>query len=137
MGCLKDSDKPKNKRRQMMYNLTMRKFLSIFLIIILALAIFNLAKGSFESYSKLQELNQGQSELSGLKDKNQQLRSLVKLKQSDFAIEKEARDKLGFGRAGETAIVVQDQNLNSKEQSSGQKSKANFSKWLEFLKINL
>ncbi len=120
-----------------MYNLTMRKLLSIGVIIILIVTISNLARGSYDSYKKLKEINSNQNDLKSLKIKNQELTQKVSLKQSEFSLEKEARDKLGYGKQGETIIVLQDGDLNSNEASSIQKEKSNFTKWLELLKINL
>lgn len=121
----------------MMYNLTMRKLLSIIVILVLIFTTINLAKGSYDSYKKLKEVNSGQGDLNSLRLKNDELKKELSQKQSDFALEKEARDKLGYGKAGETAIVVHDVNLSSKVNNSMQKQKSNLQKWLELLKISL
>ena len=124
-------------RRGMLYNLTMRKLLSIVVIVILIVTISNLARGSFESYNKLKEINSNQNDLKSLKKENQELKQKVSFKQSDFFLEKEARDKLGFGKQGETTIVLQDRDFTLEEASSVQKDKSNLTKWLELLQINL
>ncbi len=122
----------------MMYNLTMRKLLSAIVLIVLVIMIVNLARASYESYKKLHSLNSDQNQLKALKLKNNELKKDLAEKQSDYFLEKEARDKLGFGKAGETAIVVRDINLDSvKKTQAENEKKPNFEKWLEILKINL
>ncbi len=115
----------------------MRKLLSIIVILILIITSVNLAKGSYDSYKRLKEVNSGQGDLNSLKTKNDELKKELSQKQSDFAIEKEARDKLGFGKPGETAIVVHDANLATTVSNSTQSQQSNLQKWLELLKINL
>lgn len=121
----------------MLYNLTMRKLLSLIIITILLFTIFGFAKGSYNSFNKLNQINSNQSELNDLKTINNQLKEKLNEKQSDFYIEKEARDKLGYGRSGETVIVVKDSELDINQSEKDEKEKSNIEKWMKLLKFTL
>lgn len=114
----------------------MRKILSLIIIAALLLVIFNLAQGSYESFFKLSEVTNNQGDLKSLQLKNNDLKKKLSNSQTDFYLEKEARDKLGYGRAGETIIVVKDSELADNKSPKGQTEVSNIEKWLELLKIN-
>ncbi len=62
---------------------------------------------------------------------NGQLKSQLQYVQSPEFVEKEARDKLGYGKAGETIVVVPEQEQNSNFQiTNSQKSEPNWKQWL-------
>jgi cell division protein FtsB len=115
----------------------MRKLLSLIVISGLLIVIFNLAKGSFESYTKLSQVTGKETDLKSLQLKNSQLKKKLTADQSDFYFESQARDKLGYGRSGETIIVVKDSEINANKSEKEKKENSNIEKWLKLLKISL
>jgi cell division protein FtsB len=84
-----------------------RKKLFIFLISSLGLYLsFNLARGAWESYQNAGRLLDSEKRLAQAQAENQSLKEELEYTKSDFFIEKEARDKLGLGKEGETVIIT-------------------------------
>jgi len=63
---------------------------------------------------------------------NKLLRKRLAEVSSDAFVEREARDKLGMGKEGETILILPDQNLNPKSQvPNPNENKPNWRKWWE------
>lgn len=100
------------------------------------LVIYNLAQGSYESFYKLSQVTNNQGDLKSLQIKNNDLKKKLSDSQTDFYLEKEARDKLGYGRAGETIIVLKESDLTDNKSAKEEAESSNIEKWLKLLKIN-
>ena len=117
-----------------MYNLAVRRILSVLVIGILLVINFNLLKSSYESATKLSQINGDQDKIKELEKVNVDLKSQLKETDSTFFVEKEARDKLGLGKQGEVAVVVEGATDKSTSKEESQPL-SNFQKWLKLLKI--
>lgn len=112
----------------------MRKLLTFLIVTILIILNISLIKGSYQSSEKLAEISQQEAKVQELEAKNKTLRTELEKRNSPYYIESEARDRLNFGRSGETTIVVEDQVLipsGSEKKSSDNKS--NLEKWFDLI----
>jgi cell division protein FtsB len=111
----------------------MRKIIFLVIILLFISLDASLFKGSFEDYKKLKEISVNDIKLSDLEKENERLKKTLATKDLPFTIEKEARDKLGFARDGESIIVVPGNDLSLGKNQVGQKQKTSREKWLELL----
>jgi cell division protein FtsB len=111
----------------------MRKLISLIIIALLLIVNFNLIQSIFSSSEKLSEVNKIEDRVKDLEDENKKLKATLEERDSNFYIEKEARNKLGFGKEGETTIVVSQNLLEQEKVSKNLTGKSNFEKWLELI----
>ena len=113
----------------------MRKVVTFIVVIVLVLINLNLIKGSYDSAEKLKQINLQESKVKGLQDKNISLKNQLSETNSTFYLEKQARDKLGFSKNGETTVVIEDQSLEkNSEIKKEEKAKSNVEKWIELVR---
>ncbi|KKS32986.1 MAG: Septum formation initiator [Candidatus Amesbacteria bacterium GW2011_GWA2_42_12] len=75
-------------------------------------------------------VDEAKKEVSDLKKENSSLQEKLVYVNSPEFVEKEARDKLGYGREGEVILVLSDQNANLKSQISNPKTEVpNWKRW--------
>ncbi len=113
----------------------MRKVLSLSIIAALLLLNFNLLKSSFETSQKLSELGQEEAVVKNLQTKNNQLKNELSEHSSDYFVEQEARNRLGYGRAGETSIVVESSEIEKAAAEKVKEQKSNMQMWLDLVKF--
>jgi len=103
------------------------------LIIILLLASTSLALGRsiYGQASKFKEIYQAESKVSQLTKEQEDLKATFEEKKRPGFLEKQARDKLGFQKPGETLYVV----LNQEAAGEGQDrtTKENWEAWIDLL----
>jgi len=73
-------------------------------------------------------IKQAKTELSQLESDNLQLKQRLAQIDSPEFIEKEARDKLGLGREGETILILPEQSSDQKEDLASD-SRPNWKQW--------
>jgi cell division protein DivIC len=112
----------------------MRKLISLVVIGFLILANYNLLKSSYESHIKLSQISQEEEKVKDLEEVNLSLREELKKRDSTSFIEQEARNRLGLGKPGESAILVEGNPINQ-SNSPQTVEKPNFQKWVDLLKI--
>jgi len=112
----------------------MRKIVSLIIIGVLLVLNFNLVQDSLSSSQKLSEVSKVEDRIKNLEAENQELKSELTFRDSSFFVEKEARDKLGFGKPGETTIVVANQLINQTKQDAEEKNKSNLAKWFDLIR---
>lgn len=112
----------------------MRKIITFVLIITLVIVNVNLIKGSYDSAEKLKQIDIQDDKVKGLQDQNLSLKADLKKSDSQFYIEQQARDKLGFSKSGETTVILQDQNISKSGVAKSEKPKTNLEKWLELIR---
>jgi len=98
-----------------------RKRAFVFLVTILGgYLAFNLARGAWESYQNAGRILETEKRLAQAQSENQRLKEDLDYKKSPYFVEKEARDKLGLGKEGETVIITPPpaENEGSEEQKS-------------------
>lgn len=79
-------------------------------------------------------IKQAQSEVLRLEEENNRLKSEMEFRQTNFFVEKEARDKLGYGVKGESTVVFKapQATIEAEIEEKGE-DKPNWMKWLDFL----
>ncbi|HSX57813.1 MAG TPA: hypothetical protein VLE47_00890 [Candidatus Saccharimonadales bacterium] len=113
----------------------MRKIISLITIAALVLINFNLLKASFETSQKLSGLNVEEAKVKDLQTKNDQLSKELAKESSDYFIEQEARNLLGYGRAGETSIVMESSEIKKQTEQKSTPEKSNLEKWVDLVKF--
>jgi len=83
---------------------------------------------------KLGSVSQEEEKVRELEKINLNLKEELKRRDSSLFIEQEARNRLGLGKPGETAIIVEEAGI-SKAQKQDQQAKTNFQKWVELFRI--
>jgi cell division protein FtsB len=96
---------------------------------------FNLLKSSYESQKKLEQVSTQEDKVKDLEETNLNLKEELSKRDSPYFIEQEARNQLGYGKPGETTIVIQDQSLGAGGVKEEKQVKSNFLQWVELLKI--
>jgi len=111
----------------------MRRFISLLIIGFLLLVNYNLMQGIFSSSKKLDEIDNVEEKISALEKENKNLKQELEKRSTSFYIEKEARDKLSYGKPGEVSIVVPEQFKKLSSNEKTKERKPNFQKWLELI----
>lgn len=75
-----------------------------------------------------QEVKQVENELAGAQKRNEELKKEFQYVQSDEFVEKEAREKLGLGKPGETVLIIPKEEPSYAKATEG---KPNWWKWYE------
>lgn len=101
------------------------------LIIILGSIVAVRLAGNVWSLNKSGRLvKQAEKELAEAKKENDNLKKRWEEVQSEEFIEKEAREKLGLGKEGETIIILPNNDANHKSQTPSS-TEPNWHKWWE------
>lgn len=111
----------------------MKKRLVLLLLFFFGLyLIVSFSRDLWGLWQKSGEIEKSQMALEKLKIKNEELKKQLEYVGSDAFIEKEARDKLGLGKAGETILVLPENlgsiGVNPSEISANQ-NLPNWEKW--------
>jgi len=113
------------------------RILPFFLII--AYILFILVKTVWQNQTINREINNLETNISDLREKNKQLENLNKYYQSNEYKEQEARLKLGYQKPGEKVYVLPNQGKNQETQSESSNNsenkdtRPNYLKWWEYL----
>lgn len=114
----------------------MRKTVIYGIILIQLLFIYSLSRGLWETLSSRQRIDKLQSERERLIEENNKLRETLELSESDYYIEKIARDELHLTKEGETLVIVEDgaiPEILGMDIENDQKELKNWQKWVEVL----
>jgi cell division protein FtsL len=112
----------------------MKKILNIFTIIFLCYFTFSLVRSIISTYGVSNKVLEAEKQLVEVKKKNEILKRQLETVQTDEYIEKEAREKLGMAREGDTILImpkVTPQAQSEEVQIVSGKSLANWEKWLQ------
>ncbi len=124
---------------------TKQLLLTLLLLGVLTLLSFPLSRSWRQKRSIDQEIKGLQSQASKLEGKNSNLKNVLDYMQSDQFVEKEARTKLNYKKAGESVVVIEDRPGTSVTASPSlfevppapptypePKTVINFNKWLDY-----
>lgn len=110
----------------------MLKKIGFFGALILGLIIlFNLSSSLPDLISKSKKVEKEKEKLEALQRENEKLRTEIEQKKNQEFVEKEAREKLGFTKEGETLIVIPKEEPQKKESKPQEES--NWRKWTNLL----
>jgi cell division protein DivIC len=106
------------------------------LLLVVALIItYNLIGQIFQTLKSGERLKTATDTLITLENRNKQLKEQLKEAKSKEYIEREARDKLGLVREGETMVVIPDEKLNSVLGISKTESQPRLPNWQGWLNL--
>lgn len=108
-----------------------KTFLRFSLVVFLLILIIVVSRNVYTQTTKFQEIQKAESRAAKLSKENKKLTEELKGKQSTFFVEKQARDKLGFQKAGEVLYVLPKSSDPNEQESS--KRQDNWQKWLQLL----
>lgn len=111
----------------------MRRMLSIGLIVFLLIFITALTKNILDSYKRLEDLGKVKKEEQALEKETKELKKELEYRDSEEFVEKEARNKLGLSKKGESIYVVEDESSEEENSISGEKE--DFSNWQLWVKV--
>lgn len=113
------------------------KFVRLLIVIICILLVISLVQNISRSRQMQQTLANAEASLNELKNRQTNLQQDLSIIESDFYLEKEARNKLGLVKEGEVVIVLPDEELlrrlspRKEQQENIAALKPNWRKWLE------
>lgn len=111
-----------------------RKIKVILVILVVLLVVYNLINQIIGAFKSSDRLSEAVEKVYNLEAKNKELKEkLAQIKSSAF-IEKQARDKLGFSKQGETVIIIPEQKLKEILGAS-QSAQIRLPNWLGWLKL--
>ncbi len=113
----------------------MKRLFSLIIIGVLIIINFNLLKSSYESQKKLNQVSSQEEKIKDLQKTNLSLQNQLKERDSTFYLEQQARNLLGYGKPGDTEIIITDQSLSVAAKPGSSSQKSNLQKWLNLLKI--
>ena len=102
-------------KMQVLYNDIMRKFTSLVIVVILIFFIITGAKNIYDSYTKIENLNEIRDESKVLKEERSELENELEERKSKDFVEKESRNKLGLSKEGESIYVVEENEPSEEE----------------------
>jgi cell division protein FtsB len=102
----------------------------IIILVLIALAVA-LGKNIYSQASKFKEIYQAESKVRKLSKENQELESKLEGEKDTFFLEKQARDKLGYQRWGETLYVIDTKERRAQE--TREESRENWQKWVDLI----
>jgi len=105
----------------------MKRFVRTSLIVVLLITTISLVRSIWVSSGSLDDLKTNEEEIERLRGENERLRQEKEFRQTDFYVEKAARDTLGLARSGET-VLIEDNEASVSAQKEGS-TLANWQSW--------
>ena len=105
-------------------------FRSIVIIVLLAIVV-GVGRSVYNQTSKFQEIYNAEGKVTQLQKENENLELALEDGKSNFALERLARDKLGFQKPGDVLYVIPEKSKSPKQEKS--KKLAHWQDWLNLL----
>lgn len=103
--------------------------------IVAVFVVYNLLSQILDALKSGERLSTEADSLYKLEAKNKELKKkLARIKSLEF-IEKEARNKLGLGKQGETVIIIPDEKIKEILQASNSAKEARLPNWLGWWRV--
>jgi cell division protein FtsB len=109
-----------------------KKIVLAFIFIFTLWLIFSVARQVYSLFKAGERVSQAEQKLSQLKLEEESLRKELTFRESEEFIEKEARDKLGLAKEGET-IAILPKKLQEEPQPKETPQVSNLSRWFQRL----
>lgn len=111
----------------------MRKVISVVIIVSLLFTASALTKNIWDSYKKVQSLEEIRKKEQSLRKETKDLKKELEDRKSSDFVEREARNKLGLSRPGESIYVVEQETAD--EAPVEENENTNLSNWQLWLKV--
>ena len=105
-----------------------RRLIAIAVLTLGLFFIFNLAKDTAGLWQKAEIVKKAQEKREEEEKKNQEFKRTLEFTQTDEFVEKQARDKLGLAKPGETVVILYSPEAT---QSVTPEALPNWEKWLK------
>ena len=106
----------------------MKSFFRLIIFTVLFFSILALVKDIYNQYNKFEEIRVIEQEAERIKNENTDLVKEFEEKKTPFTLEKEARDKLGYKKEGDTLYVV---DVGDKQASRKEEAIDNWKEWVD------
>ena len=110
----------------------MKTFFRTVVTISLLAIVVGVSRSVYNQTSKFQEIYNAEGKAAQLQKENEELKLSLEEGKSNFSLEKQARDKLGFQKPGDVLYVITDKDKDL-EQDEESKKLANWQAWLNLL----
>lgn len=111
-----------------------KKLISVAILLFGLYLIFTFSQDLWVLVQKEREIGMGQEKLEELETTNEKLKEQLEYVQGEQFIEKEARDKLGMAREGETVVMLPE-NLGQVAGLKKEEEEQNLPNWEKWLKL--
>lgn len=105
--------------------------ISLLIVITGAYLLVNLGRRVYDLYKTNDRLILAQKKLTEAQKKNEELRLEQNYRQSNFYIEKEAREKLNMARPNEKVAIITGFSETQLDKQNGSKKVPNWQKWYQ------
>lgn len=112
-----------------------KKIILVTVIFIAALIAYNLVSQIGDAIKSGERLSQEVEEVYQLEAQNRQLKKRLSEIQSEEFLEEVARNKLGFGKKGETVIIIPEEKIRQILGSTASAQEARLPNWLGWWKV--
>ncbi len=99
-------------------SLPLRQIVIVVLVVVLGVVMLSFARILIVEYQLNLQKQSLETDIAELRQQNEQLRSEIDYLQSDAAIERLAREELGWTKPGETAVIVINGNATAPTASA-------------------
>ena len=113
----------------------LRKIILTAIILLSFVIIYNLLRQITDAVSSEDRLSAQAEAVYQLETTNRQLKKKLSEVKSPQFIEKEARDKLGLGKPGETIVVIPEEKLKSVMEASNSAQDIRLPNWLGWWRV--
>ena len=111
-----------------------RKLLSVAILAVSIFLVTSLAKQVWSTVENSQRLDQARVKLAQEEGKNTQLKDTLSYLESNNFVEREARDKLGLSKTGETVVIIP-QEVLAKQVSSPKDLSTEIPNWQRWWRL--
>lgn len=112
-------------------NILSRRIIHLIIIGVSAVLVVNLSRSIWDLWRRRDILGEREAVLRRLKEEHARLQSELEYTQSPAFIEKEARNRLGLGREGETVVLMPNDKFQMTNEKTEEKTIniPNWKKW--------
>lgn len=114
-----------------------RKILIILSLIVVLIIAYNLISQTMQALKSGERLTEAAVELQSLENKNKELKKNLEYINTQEFIEKQARDKLGLAKKGETVVIIPDEKINQVLGASKNPKLERLPNWQGWLRLFL
>lgn len=116
-----------------------KKAFSLLIYLLGALIILHLSKNLWGFYQASKRISREEEKIAKLVKENEELKGKLRYLRAEEFVEREARDKLGLSKEGETVVVIDEEVLGKgstrREGITSRESKESLPVWREWVRL--
>lgn len=111
-----------------------QKFLAFCGVVVIILICFPLSKNINQRREVNKEIKNLNDEISGMENKNKDMKELISFLESDQFVEEQARLNLGLKKKGESVVVVKENKISLEDIAhiNSEKNLTNPQRWIKY-----